>query len=110
MRKTDSHANRRFGPEGAVALVAAGFALILTGCGFQPLYGAKSGAKQSASVTTMAAIDVAPITDRAGQVLRNGLLDRITPRAPRDNRPIAWMSLWKRRLPTWSFSATQRPP
>jgi len=60
-------------------LSGAGLGL-LGGCGFQPLYKARGDAKQSASVRTLAAIDIAPISDRAGQVLRNELRDRLTPR------------------------------
>jgi LPS-assembly lipoprotein len=52
----------------------------LSGCGFQPLYKAEPGAKQAASVQRMAAIDIPPIPNRSGQILRNELRDRLVPR------------------------------
>lgn len=60
----------------ATALVS----VTLTGCGFKPLYQAQGGAKQSASVRQMAAIEIPPIQDRIGQVLRNALRDRLIPK------------------------------
>ena len=51
------------------------FALGLAGCGFRPLYGTGGSLAQS----ELAAIEVAPIPDRLGQVLRHDLLDRLTP-------------------------------
>lgn len=50
--------------------------LVLSGCGFQPLYeeaGAQSVAPQ------LATIKVARIADRKGQILKNHLLDRLNP-------------------------------
>lgn len=49
----------------------------LAGCGFEPLH--RSTAQGSAA-ETLAAIRVEPIADRSGQVLRNLLLDRLSPR------------------------------
>ncbi len=47
------------------------------GCGFQPLLGrAGDGAD---AIEQLASIRVEPIPDRSGQVLRNALLDRLTP-------------------------------
>jgi LPS-assembly lipoprotein len=54
----------------------AGALLLLAGCGFEPLHGKKDGYW---SVPEMAAIKVAAIEDRNGQLLRNELLDRLTP-------------------------------
>ncbi len=51
--------------------------LLLTGCGFQPLYGDHRAAK--AVAPQLAQIYVAPIADAAGQELRNMLLDRLPP-------------------------------
>ncbi|MFQ5783639.1 MAG: LPS assembly lipoprotein LptE [Alphaproteobacteria bacterium] len=48
----------------------------LSACGFEPMYGGRRGRVTSAE---LAAIKVEPIPDRVGQVLRNGLLDRLTP-------------------------------
>lgn len=53
-------------------------AMLLAGCGFQPLLGRQSG---SGSVSDeLASIRIAPIPDRSGQLLRNALLDSLTPR------------------------------
>jgi len=53
-------------------------ALSLAGCGFQPLYGSRS-AGGPAALPEMAQIYIPPIPDRAGQLLRNELRDRLTP-------------------------------
>lgn len=58
-------------------------ALALVGCGFQPLYGQRFG--QEGSVAHLAAIKVAPIKDRGGQMLRNDLLDKLTPKGVPDS-------------------------
>ena len=59
-------------------LIAA-FAL-LSACGFQPLYGTRDdGARVS---DELAAVQVALIADRSGQILRNYLLDGLTPNGP----------------------------
>ncbi len=55
-----------------------GLALVLlAGCGFRPLYAPRD---DSAVIAELAAIKVGQIDDRAGQQLRNFLLDRINPR------------------------------
>lgn len=56
--------------------------LALGACGFQPVYGKRSGetGRQSAVTADLASIAVSPIADRAGQLLRNSLLDKLTPR------------------------------
>ena len=77
---------RRIGGLGASLLLA----LALAGCGFQPVY---KGGDRGVTVPQMAAISVAPIddrlgwtralsesADRLGQVVRNHLLDLLTPR------------------------------
>ena len=56
---------------GAVAVLAIG----LSGCGFQPLYGARSG--DNGVSGDIATIRIAPIPDRSGQILRNELIDRL---------------------------------
>ncbi len=63
-------------------------ALLLTACGFQPLYVQRSGDNSwyyggdfDTSITEeMAQIKITPISDRFGQLLRNDLLDLLTPR------------------------------
>jgi LPS-assembly lipoprotein len=57
----------------SVVIVAAA---LLAACGFQPLYG---GGKRGPAAAELASISVAPIADRSGQVLRNHLVDRLSP-------------------------------
>ncbi len=47
---------------------------LLAACGFEPLHAQRS------AVTTLPPIRVEPIPERAGQILRNYLLDRMAPR------------------------------
>lgn len=62
----------------AVLLLALPLALSLQGCGFHPLYA--SGDKQSKStVSDLSRVKVALIADRAGQLVRNELLDLMNP-------------------------------
>lgn len=49
----------------------------LSGCGFTPMY-AKNGTNQALQ-DTFSGVNVAPIPDRLGQIVRNHLLDRINP-------------------------------
>ena len=62
---------------------------VLTGCGFEPIYGSAGPSNISAELST---IQVAPIKDRIGQQLRNLLLDRVnptgTPRKPKYNLTV----------------------
>jgi LPS-assembly lipoprotein len=54
---------------------AAVFALLLAGCGFRPLYQGPEPAAGAVSVgTELAAVEIAPIPDRVGQLVRNDLL------------------------------------
>src|SRR5579872_2280496 len=46
--------------------------LVLSGCGFQPLYGTPAG---NAAATALSEVYVEPIPDRVGYQLRNDLLD-----------------------------------
>lgn len=59
-------------------LMLAGLALcglVLAGCGFRPLYGRH--ADTPALAATLAMVEVAPIPDRTGQLLRNALEQRL---------------------------------
>ena len=62
---------------------------LLTGCGFEPIYGSAGPSNISAELST---IRVAPIKDRIGQQLRNLLLDQInpigSPREPKYNLTV----------------------
>ena len=65
------------------AAVALGLAL--GACGFQPLYGDREHGADT--LAAMAEVRIAPIPDRLGQVVRNHLLDILTPRgAPAEAR------------------------
>lgn len=63
-----------------VALVLAVSLAALAGCGFQPLYGASGPAGGPGVRQELGQIRIGLIADRSGQVLRNYLLDTITPR------------------------------
>jgi len=52
-------------------------AVALAGCGFHPLLG-RAG-DSSDAIEQLSVIRIEPISDRSGQVLRNALLDRLTP-------------------------------
>jgi len=69
---------------------AAGLAgLLVAGCGFRPLYGAKSF---GAVDLELARIKIATIADREGQQLHNYLLDRLN-RKGRPERPLYRLSV-----------------
>ena len=61
--------------------LTAGFLIILAGalgsCGFQPLYAERPGGRSVSS--DLSEVRIAPISDRAGQMLRNELIDRLNP-------------------------------
>lgn len=63
---------------GATALLAGIGLLVLAGCGFEPLYGAKENG--GGPVYEMSRIKVLTITSRTGQILRNNILERINTR------------------------------
>jgi LPS-assembly lipoprotein len=58
-------------------LACLGLLVALAGCGFEPLH---RDAGQGSAAQALATIRIDPIADRSGQVLRNYLLDRLTPR------------------------------
>lgn len=49
--------------------------VLLTACGFEPIYGPHSGNGETADILNQVAIDNIP--DRQGQMLRNDLIDRM---------------------------------
>ncbi len=57
--------------------VVLGAVLAVSACGFEPLLGRVGDG--SDAVEQLAAIRIEPIPDRSGQVLRNALLDKLTP-------------------------------
>lgn len=58
------------------ALLPLGLAALLPGCGFRPLYASGPGGAPSPTQADLAAISVALISDRPGQLLRQALQDR----------------------------------
>lgn len=57
--------------------------LLLTACGFQPMYGTHSASTQkNESGQSLADIDIAMLPDREGQILHNELIDIMQPRGP----------------------------
>ena len=59
---------------------AIGLALLVSACGFRPLFGTFN---DDSVATELSTIRIEPIRDRVGQQLHNELLDRLTP----DGRP-----------------------
>ncbi len=53
--------------------------LFVSACGFTPMY-AKGGGQTTTTTQQLASIEIANIPDRSGQMLRNNLVDRLTPR------------------------------
>lgn len=62
---------------GIAGIVGSG---ALSGCGFRPLYG-RSGDTDLGE--TLSQVEIGPIPDRVGQLVRNALLDGFTPRGTR---------------------------
>ena len=58
-----------------LAVLLLALAAAAAGCGFRPLYGEST----AGSAQTLAQIEIMQIADRRGQMLRNLLLDRLTP-------------------------------
>lgn len=63
---------REYNRRATLILLAAG--LLLAGCGFEPLHA------QRGAVAALPPIRIEPIPERSGQILRNYLLDRVSPR------------------------------
>jgi len=71
-----------------IAALGAGLALLVSACGFEPLYvERKSGESwyyqgefDTGITEEMAKIKVDPVADRIGQLIRNDLIDSFTPR------------------------------
>ena len=66
----------------AALLLVAAAAGSLGGCGFSPVYGHGGDSRMSAQ---LGQIEIEPIADRVGQILRNQLLDDVTPRGQPSN-------------------------
>lgn len=70
-------------PDARVRRAAPAFAaaalLALAACGFEPLYGTRGG---DGPRVHAAAIEIAPVRDRIAHVVRNHLIDSLTPDGP----------------------------
>jgi LPS-assembly lipoprotein len=66
--------NRMVVPALAVALAAT----MVSACGFRPLYGNR-GARTGPVQADMTTVQISQISNRSGQILRNRLLDKMTP-------------------------------
>ena len=58
------------------ALVLALALVVLAACAVEPLYGARAGKARGGGA---AAIEIAPVKDRIGHIVRNHLIDSLTP-------------------------------
>lgn len=65
-------------------LAAISGLLLLAGCGFQPLY--EAGGSSAAMQAHLASVEVGPIPERLGQVMRNRLVSRLNTGGPADYR------------------------
>lgn len=72
------------------SLSSIGFALVLSGCGFQPMY-AQPQDDSIASQLSDVKIDV--IADRSGQILRNYMLDMMTENSSDSNKYLLKVKL-----------------
>lgn len=68
----------RYASHGRAAVVLIGIALVLSACGFRPLYGGADD-RSASPVDHMAAIRISPLPDRIGQQMHNLLRDRLNP-------------------------------
>ena len=65
----------------AAFVAIASCALLLSGCGYRPVYGERSAAVSGEGARAhLGSVKILGIADRRGQLLRNYLLDRMTPR------------------------------
>ncbi len=71
----------RFAPQIATLVAAAAAVLVLSGCGYRPVYGEQSAAVSGDGTrANLSSVKILGIADRRGQLLRNYLMDRMTPR------------------------------
>jgi LPS-assembly lipoprotein len=65
----------------ATLVAAAAAVLALSGCGYRPVYGEQSAAVAGDGArSNLGSVKILGIAERRGQMLRNYLLDRMTPR------------------------------
>jgi LPS-assembly lipoprotein len=71
----------RIAPQIATLVAAAAAVLALSGCGYRPVYGEQRAAVAGDGArTNLGSVKILGIAERRGQLLRNYLLDRMTPR------------------------------
>lgn len=63
-----------------LAFLAAWTLPLLSGCGFEPIYATRDGKRVP---QLLAQIEIAPIAERSGQILRNHLIDMFDPQRDR---------------------------
>lgn len=68
--------NRR--PFSLAVIMLLGVSIALGACGYRPLYGPQSANPQTTA--TLAQVEIKPINDRAGQMMRTALQRRLSPR------------------------------
>jgi hypothetical protein len=66
------------------------FVLVLSGCGFQPMYGMQ---QDGSTVSKLKNVKVDVIADRSGQILRNYLLDMMTADSSASNKYLLKVAL-----------------
>lgn len=68
-----------------LSLMAALLAISLTACGYRPLYGTNPSQQHTGTMVNqhLAAIQIKPIKDRAGQMMRTTLSQKLAPTASR---------------------------
>jgi LPS-assembly lipoprotein len=69
-------------------------AILLSGCGFKPMYGSQSHQTDAAIPSQLSQIAIDIIPDREGQTLRNALIDRLYQNGY-PNAPIATLKISK---------------
>ncbi|MDX2143722.1 MAG: LPS assembly lipoprotein LptE [Rhodospirillaceae bacterium] len=78
MKVTDNPNRRGF----FTYAISAGAAALLSGCGFRPLYGTRGVAARPEVLNALAATAIRPISDRAGQRLRQILNEKLHGNGP----------------------------
>lgn len=77
-------------------LITAILLLSLGGCGFQPLYGDRDRGRGADAGDQLAAVDIPVIPDRIGVMVRNELLDMMTPHGrPTSPAYVLRVRLWE---------------
>jgi LPS-assembly lipoprotein len=69
----------------SVLILVSGFSLLVSGCGFTPMYGNHATPEGGPVETALTQVEIENIPDREGQYLRNALIDRFY----RNGRPSA---------------------